>query len=136
MRSVDKHETWRPLQLKPSPFDRREDIDRVVEHYGYQNRQFPYTLMQPGGVSEIKKGDYLVVTPENPDNIDNEYIAALGGEYDLLFATKSPFAIPSMNAKAVVKMLLVLLLEKEVSARFLHSRNIMKWPDYYVLIKR
>ena len=136
MRSVDKNETWKPLQLKPSPFDSREDIDSVVEHYGYKNRQFPYTLMQPGGVSEIKKGDYLVVTPENPNNIDKEYIAALEGEYDLLFATKSPFAIPSMNAKAVVKMLVASLLGREESARFLHTRNIMKWPDYYVFIKR
>lgn len=136
MRSVDKYETSRPSQLKPSPFDRQEDIDRIVEHYGYQNRQFPYTLMQPGGVSEIKKGDYLVVTPENPNNIDNEYIAALEGEYDLLFATKSPFAIPSMNAKAVVKMLVASLLGKEESTRFMHTRNIMKWPDYYVLIKK
>jgi hypothetical protein len=136
MRSVDKNETKRPLQLKPSPFDSREDIDSVVEHYGYKNRQFPYTLMQPGGVSEIKKGDYLVVTPENPNNIDKEYIATLEGEYDLLFATNSPFAIPSMNAKAVVKMLVASLLGKEESARFLHIRNIMMWPDYYVFIKR
>jgi len=136
MRSVDTHETWKPLQLKPSPFDSLEDVNSVVEHYGYKNRQFPYTLMQPGGVSEIKKGDYLVVTPENPNNIDKEYIAALEGEYDLLFATKSPFAIPSMNAKAIVKKLVVSLLGKEKSARFLRSLNIMQWPDYYVFIKR
>jgi intein/homing endonuclease len=92
--------------------------------------------MQPGGVSNIKKGDYLVVTPENPNNIDDKYIAALESEYDLLFSTKSPFAIPSMNAKAIVKKLVVSFLGKEESARLLHLLNIMQWPDYYVFIKR
>lgn len=120
-----------------SPFDRDEDIERLSARYRFTYPQFPFTVFQPGPLPEIRKGDYLVVSPHSTANLDAAYLEQLKKDYDLVFKTDSPFAVPRVTLKTLVKYLMIQRVPTEERSKgMIVSENLWNWPDYYVFIKK
>lgn len=121
---------------KRSPFDTDTEIDSVDPNHVYVNRNFPFSVFQPGPPSKPLPGDYLVVSPQSVRNIDKRFLETLSKEYDLVFHTESPFAVPRVTLKTAVKYVLMQGLQMRSNVGFITNDNLLNWPDYYVFIKR
>jgi hypothetical protein len=120
-----------------SPFDSDADIERLNARYSFTYPKFPFSVFQPGPLPEVRKGDYLVVSPHSTLNIDAAYLGRLKEDYDLVFKTDSPFAVPRLTLKTFIKHLMVTRLTPEQKGRgMIVSENLWNWPDYYVFVKR
>ena len=100
-----------------------------------------FTVFQKGPASEISKGDYLIVTPESPDEIKNNnnknYLKSLNNEYDLVFRTKSAFAFPMLNLKESIRYFLS--IGASPGQKFFgisRKQPFMRWPDFYVFVRK
>ena len=100
-----------------------------------------FTVFQKGPLSEISKGDYLIVSPETTDDIKNngnkDYLKNLNNEYNLVFRTKSAFAFPMLNLKETIRYFLS--VGASPGQKFFgisRKQPFMRWPDYYVFIKK
>lgn len=120
---------------RASPFDRPEDVEAVDPNRTYAYPQFPFAVYQPGPLPQIKNGDYLVVSPQATKNFDNEYLERLK-DYDLVFRTHSPLAVPRFELKTLVKYWLTQKLTPEQRTSAMLSENLWNWPDYYVFVKK
>jgi hypothetical protein len=126
-----------PFVGRPSPFDRSADVDSVDPDRLYVHREWPFGVFQPGPLPVIGKGDYLIVSPHSTRNVDGPYIESLKADYDLIFRTESPFAVPRISLKTLVKYAMVHgLAEGGTTGGLIVSTNILNWPDYYVFRKR
>jgi hypothetical protein len=120
-----------------SPFDKDEDIERMNVRYRFTYPKFPFTVFQPGPLPEIHKGDYLVVSPQSTANIDAAYLERLMKDYDLVFKTDSPFAIPRVTLKTLMKYLIIQVVPTEQRSKgMIVSENLWNWPNYYVFVKK
>lgn len=120
-----------------SPFDRDEDIERLNAQYRFAYPKFPFTVFQPGPLPEIRKGDYLVVSPQSTASLDAAYLEHLKEDYDMVFKTDSPLAVPRLTLKTLVKYALVNWLTSEQKGKgFIVNENLWNWPDYYVFVKK
>jgi len=120
-----------------SPFDQDEDIERLNSRYHFANPQWPFSVFQPGPLPDLYRGDYLVVSPHSTTDFDGSYLDALRKDFDLVFHTESLFAIPSVNAKTLVKYWMIWSLSKEQRGQgIIVNENLWNWPDYYVFVKR
>ena len=122
-----------PFVGRRSPFDSDESIRAVDPQGKLAVRDFPFTVFQPGPLARIERGDILVVSPQSTKWTDAEAIERLKNEYDLVFASRSPWAMPSVNTKAFLKYA---LMKRGGNADLMVSQNIFSWPDYYVFVKR
>ena len=126
-----------PPGWKASPFDRPEDIDAVDPQHTYKYPHLPLSVYQPGPLFSIQRGDYLVVSPESLKNYDREYIESLKKDYDLIFYTQSPLAVPLVGLKTFVKYLLLQELSPTQKASgVMLNENMLHWPDYYVFVRK
>lgn len=133
---MEAHSTGAPVG-RASPFDRVKDIDAVDPRHEYVYRDFPYTVYQPGPLPRIRPGDYLVVSPQSTKGYDAEYIRRLQKDYELVFHTNSPLAVPSIHLKTWVKYWLSQRLTREQKiGGAMVSENLWNWPDYYVFVRR
>jgi len=121
---------------RASPFDRPEDIEAVDPNHAYVYPRFPFSVYQPGPLQQIQSGDYLVVSPQGTKNFDDRYIESLEKDYDLVFRTHSPLAVPRFELKTFVKYLLSRKLSTEQKAGVMSNENMWNWPDYYVFTRR
>jgi hypothetical protein len=120
-----------------SPFDNDEDIEHMNARYQFTYPKFPFTVFQPGPLPEIRKGDYLVVSPQSTANLDSAYLEYLKKDYDLVFKTDSPFAVPRVTLKTLVKYYMIQRMPAEQRSKgMIVSENLWNWPDYYVFIKK
>ncbi len=120
-----------------SPFDRDGDIERLNAQYRFTYPKFPFTVFQPGPLPEIRKGDYLVVSPQSTASLDAAYLERLKEDYDLVFKTDSPLAVPRLTFKTLVKYVLVNWLTSEQKGKgLIVNENLWNWPDYYVFVKK
>lgn len=87
---------------------------------------------------EIKKGDYLIISPRiTKVDVNQEFIQSLLKDYDLIFKTRSLLAFPDINLKTLAKYILsVKPLKDQEEKGIVVNKNLMNWPDYYVLIKK
>ena len=119
------------------PLDREEDIHAVDPHGEYANPGLPFAVFQPGPAQKIRRGDYLVLSPQSTRYFDQDVIEKLKKEFDLVFYTKSTFAIPRFDLKVFVKNIMFQRLSPEAKMKgVIKNENIWNWPDYYVFIKR
>ena len=126
-----------PFIGRRSPFDRDEDIERLQARYNFVNPQWPFTVFQPGPLSDIHSGDYLVVSPHSTANLDATYLESLSKDYEMVFRADSMFAIPRVNLKMAVKYLMIRgLTSEQRGGRVIVNENLWNWPDYYVFVKR
>jgi hypothetical protein len=95
----------------------------------------PFSVFFKGETDEIKKGDYLIVTPQTPENINSEYIKSLEGEYELAFKTKSPLSFPNAHLKSLIKYFLI-KFSQSGEGKLIESANLADWPDYYAFVKK
>ncbi len=120
-----------------SPLDREEDIKAVDPHGDYKNPGLPFSIFQPGPAQQIQRGDYLVVSPQSTKYFNQHDIEKLREHFDLVFYTKSTFAIPRFDLKVFVKYMLYRGLPPEARTKaVISNENIWNWPDYYVFVKK
>lgn len=120
-----------------SPLDRGEDIKAVDPHGDYKNPGLPFSIFQPGPAQQIQRGDYLVVSPQSTKYFNQHDIEKLKEHFDLVFYTKSMFAIPRFDLKVFVKYMLYRGLPPEARTKaVISNENIWNWPDYYVFVKK
>ena len=67
--------------------------------------------------------------------MNDSYIASRADDYELVFKTQSPLAIPNFDLKALTKYAATAILPENKRA-FIQSENIAEWPDYYVFVKK
>ncbi len=126
-----------PFVGRRSPFDRDEDIQAFDPQKKLINRDFPFTVFQPGPLPQIEKGDILVLSPQSTKWFDRDYIEKLKQDYELVLQTESPLAVPNVTVKALIKYTMMRReLRRGESSGLMVSQNIFEWPDYYVFIKR
>ncbi len=95
--------------------------------------QPPFTVFKAGPAEEPRQGDYLIVTPQATRDISEEYLLSLRKKYTLVFQTSSPFALPDLNLKTIVKQY---LLKKSANGNtIIKDENLLQLPDYYLFIK-
>lgn len=133
--NLEAHNSAPPVG-RASPFDKREDIEAVDPNHAYVYSQFPFSVYQPGPLQQIQGGDYLVVSPQGTKNFDDRYVESLKKDYDLVFRTHSPLAVPRFELKTFVKYLLSRKLSTGQKAGVMLNENMWNWPDYYVFIRR
>lgn len=121
---------------RASPFDRPEDVEAVDPNHRFRYPQFPFSVYQPGPLQQTQRGDYLVVSPQGTKNIDDRYIESLSKDYDLVFRTNSPLAVPRFELKTLVKYFLAKRLSPELKADVIQNENLWNWPDYYVFVRK
>ena len=131
MEAMDK----RPFAIRPSPFDKESDLDAIGVPSEYP--RLPFTVFQKGKLQKINSGDYLVVSPHSTKNVNQEYLASLKKDYQLLYRTESPLAFPNINLKTGIKYLMSKkLTAKQKSGGVIVNENLMNWPDYYVFVRK
>ncbi|MFA5083859.1 MAG: hypothetical protein WC475_00530 [Candidatus Paceibacterota bacterium] len=129
------------LQYKGLAWDRFDlkSNEKVEDNtlLSFKNFHPPFSVFQDK-FYEISKGDYLIVSPRATKvNVDRAYIQSLLKDYDLIFKTSSPLAFPSVNLKTLAKYLLSeKLSESQEEKGVMINKNLMNWPDYYVLVKK
>jgi hypothetical protein len=125
-------------KLPTERYDLKSNVYTPNPDKVYSYIKFPFTVFESDQPSEIQSGDYLIVGPEATKiNITKEYIQSLEKDYKLLFRTNSPLAFPNLNLKTLVKY----LLSKKISQTqkdegVITNENLMRWPDYYLFIKK
>lgn len=103
-----------------------------------------FTVFHKGSLPKISKGDYLIVLPISEDDTKNSsndvYLNGLSKDYDLIFKTESPLAFPMLNLKEIIRYFLLIAIGPSSGQKLFGIINIrppiMRWPDYYVFIKR
>lgn len=126
-----------PPYIAQSPFDSKEDLDLLNRGHQLRIPSIPYTVFQSDEKSQLQSGDYLVVSPLSEKHVGSDLIRSLQQDYRLVYQTHSPWAVPSLSLKAILKYVLsVGLNDKTKSEGFLISENILNWPDFYVFIKK
>lgn len=126
-----------PFIGKRSPLDTQADIDAVDPEHVYVNRNFPFSVFQPGALPEPKRGDYMIVSPHSTKNFDQHSLDELSKNYDLVFHTESRLAVPRVTLKTLVKYLMIQRVPTEDRSKgMIVSENLWNWPDYYVFIKK
>ena len=128
--------TWDRFDFK-SDVKLTNNVTQNIEDF--QNYE-PFTIFQNNKFFEISKGDYLIITADGSTtkNITPAYIQSLDKDYDLLFKTSSPLAVPDLNLKTLAKYLISQRLSQNQKMKegMLLNENLMQWPDYYVLIHK
>ncbi len=128
--------TWNRFDFKSSVATN----DTVLENIENFKSYVPFTLFQNNKFFQISKGDYLIITADGSTtkNITPEYIQSLNKDYDLVFRTYSPLAVPNLNLKILAKYILSKRLSQEQKAKegIMLNENLMQWPDYYVFIRK
>ncbi len=120
-----------------SPFDQDEDIRQVDPQNQLVNRDFPFTVFQPGPSPKIRSGDIFVVSPQSLKWVDKAYIDRLKQDYELVFESQSPLAVPNVTVKALAKYILMKRdARRGEDSGLMVSQNIFEWPDYYIFVKR
>lgn len=120
-----------------SPFDSDEDIERLNARYRFAIPNFPFTIFQPGPLSEIQPGDYLIVSPHGTRSRNSSYIESLEKDYSLVFKAENWLAVPPLTLKALVKYLLIRgTFGEQRKKGLVVNENIWQWSDYYVFVKR
>lgn len=119
-------------------YDLKSNVPTPNPDKVYSYIKFPFTVFESDQPSEIHSGDYLIVQPEATKiNITKEYIQSLSKDYKLLFRTNSPLAFPNLNLKTLAKYLLSSRLSQtQKDEGVITNENLMRWPDYYVFIKK
>jgi len=119
-------------------YDLKSNVPTPNPDKVYSYIKFPFTVFESDQPSEIHSGDYLIVQPEATKiNITKEYIQSLSKDYKLLFRTNSPLAFPNLNLKTLAKYLLSeRLSQAQKDEGVITNENLMRWPDYYVFIKK
>lgn len=125
-----------PFVGRRSPFDKDADIEAVDTEHTYKYPDFPFEVFQPGPLSQVQSGDYLIVSPHSTKNVNNEYIEKLKDDYTMVFHTHSSLACPRVTLKTGVKYLMSRAITSEEKAKMIINENLMNWPDYYVFIKK
>lgn len=126
-----------PFVGRRSPFDRDEDLQALESMQPLVNRDFPFSVFQPGPSPKIEKGDILVVSPQSTKWVDDGYIERLKQDYELISASESPLAVPNITVKALAKYVLMKRdARRGESSGLMASQNIFEWPDYYIFVKR
>ncbi|PIR87919.1 MAG: hypothetical protein COU10_02075 [Candidatus Harrisonbacteria bacterium CG10_big_fil_rev_8_21_14_0_10_45_28] len=97
----------------------------------------PFTVFETDKTDKIASGDYLVISPQTPKNINKPYLQSLNKDYELVFQTKSPLAFPNLNLKTLAKYFLSRKISQSQKEKgVMTNENLMQWPDYYVLIRK
>lgn len=121
---------------RASPFDNPDDVRAVDPGGAYAYPQFPYSVYQPGPLPRVASGDYLVVSPQATRNFDDRYLSGLEKNYEMVFRTHSPLAVPRFDLKTLVKYFLSRSLEPARKSQLMLNENLWNWPDYYVFRRR
>ena len=104
----------------------------------------PYSIFQNEKPSQIKTGDYLIVSSLSTDfskknNGDKNYLKSLENEYNLAFKTTSKLAFPMLTLKEAARYLLYkynnLQPGKKLFTMDIRKPNFES-PDFYVFIKK
>lgn len=125
--------------LEDSQFDLKSPADlptNAIDYGAYTPRiPLPFSVFRKTAGDEIKSGDYLVIGPQSYHDVSDKYIEDFLENYTLAFRTKSSFAVPNLDGKALIKYAAVKFLPQE-KRNFLQSENIAEWPDYYIFVKK
>ncbi len=130
--------------LTSDQFDLKADEERTLNCDETIDVDLPlerFTVFQKGPLPKIHKGDYLIITPENSDPVknsgDKKYLESLNNEYSLVFRTKSAFAFPMLNLKETIRYFLSIGSSPDQKLFGISRKKpFMRWPDYYVFIKK
>jgi len=125
-----------PFLGRQSPFDNPEDLALIDPNRTLPQPNFPFTVFQGGALPDIHSGDYLVASPQATIRMGSTRINHLKNDFDLLFSTTSPFAVPPFTLKTGLKMTLSWLLPQEYKKSFIVNENVFSYPNYYVFKKR
>jgi len=128
--------TWDRFDFKSNVKTTNNIVQNIED---FQNHA-PFTIFQNNKFFEISKGDYLIITTDDSTtkNITQEYIQSLSHDYNLIFKTSSPLAVPNLNLKTLAKYFLSKILDQSQKMKqgLLLNENLMQWPDYYVFIHK
>ena len=123
--------------LTANRFDLKSNSENETHFSLISKIPVPFTVFQNDKPDEIKSGDYLIVSPQNSKNVNEEYLQSLSNNYELAFRTKSALAFPNINLKALAKyFLLKRMSEGQKSSDIIINKNLTEWPDYYVFVKK
>ncbi len=125
-----------PFVGRRSPFDKDADIEAVDPEHTYKYPDFPFEVFQPGPLSQVQSGDYLIVSPHSTKSFDSEYVEKLKDDYTMVFHTHSSLAFPRITLKTGIKYLMSRAITYEEKAKMIINENLMNWPDYYVFVKK
>ncbi len=125
-----------PFLGHASPLEKPEDLAEVLKTGALEYPQYPFSVFQPGPLSEPRAGDYLVLSPHSTKQRGQAFLKGLEAEYDLVFAAEGALAIPRVGLKTLVKQAMLTLLPAERREELIVSENLMNWPNYYVFVKR
>ncbi|MEI6154026.1 MAG: hypothetical protein WCQ90_08050, partial [Deltaproteobacteria bacterium] len=130
--SFAKFLKFRGLSIKT--FDFRSDMEsdhKIIFSSG--DSSSPYTVFQSSATTIPKSGDLLILTPFSYKLFNNEYLAKIKHDYELLYHAESLLPVTNISAKTLMKHILM----GSVSNETMMSNNIYGTPlDFYVFRKR
>ncbi len=128
------------LTARGVPFDRydlRSNTPTPQPEPLVSKISYPFAVFTSDATSTIRPGDYLIIAPQSPKQITPAYLSLLEADYRLVFQTKSPFALPMLNAKTLLKTLLIRRLSSsQRQPGLIKNENLLDLPDYYVFRKK
>ena len=129
---------YRGLTLKD--FDMESDValERPVGPASFREKYMAeYSVYRGGAAPRPDRGDYVVVSPDSTREATRQYLASFSGDYRLVFAIRSRFALPDYTLKTLVKSVLADLLAHDQKVRFgLQDENLSNRPEYYVFVRK
>lgn len=99
-----------------------------------QNPSSPYLVFRTSQSQQVKQGDYLLITPFTKKTVNSEYLRLLSRDYTLVYRTKTPWALPDLNLRLMLKKIL-----RKVTG---HAPNFLggdgQYPilDYFIYRKK
>ena len=124
--------------LMTKNFDLKSDLPSDNKFPWSDNPNSPYSVLRSKEPATISKGDYLVISPYSYKDPTDSYINNLQTQYELLFRTRSQWAIPNIGLQRIIKYGLIQILpEDKVKTMFHQGLKLFKpTVDYYVFIRK
>jgi len=131
--------------LTADKFDLKSNVESDVHQEGYfpflEKIPTPFTVFQEKSLQAVARGDYLVVSAQSTDpqkTLDNAgYLATMESEYELVFKTDSPLAIPLINLKSLGRYLISIGAKPgDRLLRVSRHRPALELPDYYIFVRK
>lgn len=123
--------------LRSDRIDLRSNVKTLKPEALFGKISFPYTVFNSDIASEIKSGDYLVVSPQRTSNSNAQHLSDLQKDYNLILKTNSPFAFPNFTFKSLIKMVLSASLSRnQTSNGLIVNETIIEDPNYYIFVKK
>jgi hypothetical protein len=95
-------------------------------------------VLFPDGDSEStpRTGDYLLITPFTFNNPNGAYLARLEHDYRLVWRTESPYSVPNLNLRVLLKYVALKYLLPEGGSEIRARQNFTYSLDYFLFVRR